>query len=264
VRLVTAGLATILGAIFVWAHLRTPAPASASHFDDISRAYDAQIPAPQREALLLRKTTLMRDALTRLRIGPRGLDVGCGQGWYVARMRELGYDVRGIDASAGQIALARRHVDDPAVIAEGTALRIDAPDASYDFAYSINVLHHLASVTEQRAAFAELFRVLKPGGLVFVHEMNTRNVLFRFYMGYVFPTVNCIDEGTERWLLPHRLHNYTSAPVIATSYFTFMPEFAPGPALRLVRPIEALLEASPLRVYSAHYMAVLQKPGPPA
>src|SRR5579864_861346 len=40
VRLVTAGLATILGAIFVWAHLRAPAPASASHFDDISRAYD--------------------------------------------------------------------------------------------------------------------------------------------------------------------------------------------------------------------------------
>jgi 2-polyprenyl-3-methyl-5-hydroxy-6-metoxy-1,4-benzoquinol methylase/uncharacterized membrane protein YbhN (UPF0104 family) len=264
VRLVTAGLATILGAIFVWAHLRAPAPARASHFDDISRAYDAQIPAPQREALLIRKTALMRDALTRLRIGPRGLDVGCGQGWYVARMRELGYDVRGIDASAGQIALARGHVDDPAVIAEGTALRIDAADASYDFAYSINVLHHLASVPEQRAAFAEIFRVLKPGGLVFVHEINTRNVLFRFYMGYVFPTLNCIDEGTERWLLPHRLQNYTSAPVISTSYFTFMPEFVPGPALRLVRPVEALLEASPLRVYSAHYMAVLQKPGHPA
>jgi 2-polyprenyl-3-methyl-5-hydroxy-6-metoxy-1,4-benzoquinol methylase/uncharacterized membrane protein YbhN (UPF0104 family) len=264
VRLVTAGLATILGVIFVWAHLRAPAPASASHFDEISHAYDAQIPAPQREALLARKTTLMRDALTRLRIGPRGLDVGCGQGWYVARMRELGYDVRGIDASAGQIALARRHVDDPAVIAEGTALRIDAPDASYDFAYSINVLHHLPSVAEQRAAFAELFRVLKPGGLVFVHEINTRNVLFRFYMGYVFPTLNCIDEGTERWLLPHRLQNYTAAPVIATAYFTFMPEFVPRAALRLVRPIEALLEASPLRVYSAHYMAVLQKPGHPA
>jgi hypothetical protein len=103
--------------------------------------------------------------------------------------------------------------------------------------------------------------VLKPGGLVFVHEINTRNVLFRFYMGYVFPTLNCIDEGTERWLLPHRLQIYTSVPVIATSYFTFMPEFVPSSALRLVRPIEAVLEASPLRVYSAHYMAVLQKPG---
>jgi hypothetical protein len=103
-------------------------------------------------------------------------------------------------------------------------------------------------------------RVVKPGGLLFVHEINTRNVLFRFYMGYVFPSLNCIDEGTERWLLPHRLATYTSAPVVATRYFTFMPEFAPKVVLRLFRPLEAMLEASPFRVFSAHYMAVLQKP----
>ena len=263
-RIVTAGLAAVLGAIFVWVHTRTRVPVSAHHFDDIAHAYDAQIPQAQRDALLGRKTSLMRHAVEQFGVGRNGLDVGCGQGWYVARMRQLGFDVHGIDASAGQVALARGHVDDPTVVAEGSVLKIAAPDASYDFAYCINVLHHLSSLEEQRDALTELLRVLRPGGLVFVHEINTRNPLFRFYMGYVFPSLNCIDEGTERWLLPHRLATYTSAPVVATSYFTFMPEFVPAFVLRFFRPLEAALEASPLRIYSAHYMAVLQKPAPNA
>ena len=259
-RIVTAGLAAMLGAIFVWIHARTRVQSSDEHFDQIAHAYDAQIPEAQREALLSRKTTLMRDVIEQFGVGRDGLDVGCGQGWYVARMRQLGFNVHGIDASAGQVALARAHVDDPAVVSEGSVLRISAPDESFDFVYCINVLHHLASIDEQRAAFAELQRVLRPGGLMFVHEINTRNPLFRFYMGYVFPSVKCIDEGTERWLLPQQFDKYTSTPVAATSYFTFMPEFVPAFVLGLFRPLEAALEGSPLRIYSAHYMAVLQKP----
>jgi ubiquinone/menaquinone biosynthesis C-methylase UbiE/uncharacterized membrane protein YbhN (UPF0104 family) len=259
-RIATAGLAAVLGATFVWVHVRTRRGPNAGHFDQIAHAYDAQIPRAQREALLARKTELMRDAVARLGTGGEGLDVGCGQGWYVARMRQLGFDVRGIDASPEQVALARTHVERPDLVEEGSVLRIPAASASYDFAYCINVLHHLSSLEEQRAAFSELLRVLRPGGLLFVHEINTRNLLFRFYMGYVFPSLNCIDEGTERWLLPQRLSGYTPAPVVSTSYFTFMPEFVPVLMLRLFRPIEAFLEASPLRVYSAHYMAIVRKP----
>ena len=139
-------------------------------------------------------------------------------------------------------------------------LRIPAADGSHDFAYVINVLHHLSSVEEQRLAFAELVRVLRPGGVLFVHEINTRNILFRFYMGYVFPSLNCIDEGVERWLLPHLMTVYTDVPVADIRYFTFLPDFLPRRLVRLLTPIERLLEASPLGAYSAHYMAVLRKP----
>ncbi len=144
-------------------------------------------------------------------------------------MRELGFDVSGIDASAGQVRLAARNVGQAGVVQVGSVLEIPAADASYDFLYVINVLHHLKSVDEQRQAFAELFRVLKPGGLLFVHEINTRNVLFRFYMGYVFPSLNCIDEGVERWLLPNKMGQYTTARVVDIRYFTFLPGFRPAP-----------------------------------
>jgi SAM-dependent methyltransferase len=262
-RLVTAGFATALGVVFAVVHARTCGRPTRSHFDEIADAYDAQIPPAQRASLLARKTTLMaREIERRLAMGPaRGLDVGCGQGWYVARMRELGFDVHGIDESARQTALARTHVDDPLVIGEGSVLSIPAAPGAFDFVYCINVLHHLPSIEDQRAAFRELVRVLRPGGLLFVHEINTRNLLFRFYMGYVFPALNSIDEGVERWLLPHRLNRYTDEPLVHTEYFTFFPEFVPAAFLRMFRPLEAMLEASPLRVYSAHYMAVVQKRG---
>jgi SAM-dependent methyltransferase len=209
----------------------------------------------------------MRDILDAESSGRTGLDVGCGQGWHVRRMRELGYDVVGIDDSAGQVQQAARRLGSTDWVRAGSVLNIPASDASYDFAYVINVLHHLPTIDDQRRAFSELFRVLKPGGLLFVHEINTRNILFRFYMGYVFPSLNCIDEGVERWLLPHRLNAYTPAPVEAVRYLTFLPDFMPQAFVRLLTPVERVLEASPLRIYSAHYMAVLRNPrsaAPPA
>ncbi len=259
VRLSTAGVSVALGAVFFLMHLRTAAASSLTHFDDIADAYDVQIPESRRHALLDRKTALMASVIEARGVGRRGLDVGCGQGAYVGRMRELGFSVDGIDMSAGQVRLAARNLGGEGIVRVGSVLDIPAPDASFDFAYIINVLHHLNSVDEQRAAFTELFRVLKPGGLLFIHEINTRNLLFRFYMGYVFPSLNCIDEGVERWLLAHELHTYTDAAVVDVRYFTFLPDFVPAPIVKLFAPIERALERSSARVFSAHYMAVLRK-----
>jgi ubiquinone/menaquinone biosynthesis C-methylase UbiE len=258
VRLATVGVATALGFVLLFVHWRSAAAESDTHFDDIASAYDVQIPESRRLALLERKTGMMREALGAANL--RGLDVGCGQGAYVQRMRELGYDASGIDWSAGQVAIASRKFEREGIVQVGSALAIPAPDDSFDFVYTINVLHHLPSVEDQQRAFHELFRVLRPGGTLFVHEINTRNILFRFYMGYVFPSINCIDEGTERWLLPNRLGAYTRVPVTAARYFTFFPDFLPEPIVQLLAPIERWLEGSALAGYSAHYMASWRKP----
>lgn len=284
-RLATAGLAIALGFVFVAYHLvRRPAPGGSAHFDAIADVYDAQIPEARRLALVARKTDLIERVLApRRRL--KGLDVGCGQGHYVARMRELGYDVVGIDDSPLQVERVRERfaeapvaslvgprvasvveppvasLVEPSVITRGSVLQIPFADAEFDFAYCINVLHHLDSVETQRRAFGELGRVLKPGGVLFLHEINTRNWLFRFYMGYLFPALNCIDEGVERWLLPQRLREFTSLPLAEIEYFTFLPDFLPALLVRSLTPIERRLEASRLGRYSAHYMAVFEKPG---
>ncbi|PWT79981.1 MAG: hypothetical protein C5B57_12995 [Blastocatellia bacterium] len=259
IRLVTAGLSTVLGGLFLLIHLRSRSTGR-SHFDEVADAYDVQIPAARRHALLLRKTELMEEMINTFGVGRRGLDVGCGQGWYVRRMRGRGFDVTGVDSSPEQVQIAQRNVGSSGLVRLGSILQIPAADETYDFAYAINVLHHLTSIEEQRTAFTELIRVVRPGGLLFVHEINTQNVLFRFYMGYVFPSLNCIDEGVERWLLPNQLARYTHAPVVDVRYFTFLPEFAPATLVTLLAPFERRLEKSRLGLYSAHYMAAVRKP----
>ncbi len=259
-RMATAGVSTVFGLVFVFLHLRSQLPPAGDHFDAIANAYDVQIPEARRRALVARKTGLMRDCLERHGIGRRGVDVGCGQGWYVGSMREQGFEVTGFDLAAGQVNRAAHHLRDASLVRIGSALAIPVADATVDFAYTINVLHHLPSVEDQRRAFVELLRVIKPGGLVFLHEINTTNVLFRFYMGYIFPSLNCIDEGLERWLLPDRLSTYTDTPVVEIVYFTFFPDFMPESIVTRLAPFERWLERSRLRRYSAHYMAVLRKP----
>ena len=115
VRLSTVGVSVALGVLFVIMHVRTVSASSATHFDDIAEAYDVQIPESRRHALLLRKTELMKAVVDARGVGRRGLDVGCGQGAYVGRMRELGFTVDGIDMSAGQVRLAGQHVADARV-----------------------------------------------------------------------------------------------------------------------------------------------------
>lgn len=65
-------------------------------------------------------------------------------------MRELGFDVEGIDTSAGQVRFAVHKLGDE-VVRVGSVLDIPYADATFDFLFNINVLHHLKSVAEQAA-----------------------------------------------------------------------------------------------------------------
>lgn len=236
-----------------------------NHFDDIAAVYTDEIPEHVKARLLDRKISLMAKALgpSREPQSLRGLDLGCGQGWYIAEMAKRGYRMAGVDLSQGQIDNARRHAAKLGVepeLAVATAAKIPFDDDSFDFVYSINVLHHILDDADRQRTFAEIIRVLRPGGSFFLHEMNTTNPLFRLYMSYVFPLINSIDEGIERWIMPRELPPVEGGRWSAdVEYFTFVPDFIPEIVLRWTEAIERGLESSSwTRPYSAHYMAQLQ------
>lgn len=236
-----------------------------THFDALAPRYAEQIPAHLRDRLLLRKVAFMQRHLEEagLRRGSLGLDLGCGQGSYLSELSAQGYVMVGADAALEQLREARGVLEERAtapclVAADGRHLPFAS--GTFDFAYSINTFHHLGDRAEQRSAFREVVRVLKPGGTLFLHEINVENPLFRFYMSYVFPLVKAIDEGNECWLRVSSLPEVEGArwrsPV---EYFTFTPDFLPSALLRVCAPIEHRIERSFLRVYAAHYLARLQK-----
>jgi SAM-dependent methyltransferase/uncharacterized membrane protein YbhN (UPF0104 family) len=260
VRLTSTGAVLGVGVVFLWRELRRPPTGreqeGVAHFDTIAEEYNAQWSPHVWDLLIDRKLSLMASVLPPPERAGTGIDLGCGLGLQTAEMRRRGFAVVGLEPSVGLLT-QHRHGDAPVIA--GDALRLPVRDGSVDFVFVIGVLHHLPGREAQAQALHEVARVLRPGGLLLVHESNPRNPLFRFYMGYLFPILKSIDEGTEWWIDPRSLANRDGFHLEDVRYFTFLPDFTPRALLGLAVSVEQLLERGPTRPFSAHYMAVMRR-----
>lgn len=103
-------------------------------------------------------------------------DIGCGGGIYARAWSDLGAaSVTGIDFSAQMIEDASKNCSDlPGLtFAQGDAAETRLPDNAVDIAFSRAVIHHLP---ELDPAFAEAFRILKPGGTIIVQDRTIEDV----------------------------------------------------------------------------------------
>ena len=125
-----------------------------------------------------------------LRPGMRTLDVGVGTG-LVARAAALIVGdptlVTGVDPSPGMLANAQ--VPTGVSLLTGSAEALPVPDGSVDFLSMGYALRHISDLT---AAYAEFFRVLRPGGLLCVLEITLpagtlARALLKGYMRGVVP-----------------------------------------------------------------------------
>lgn len=97
---------------------------------------------------------------------PHWLDLGCGVGGPMRTMaREFGARVTGINVNLGQVERGRRHnrtqnLDHLCDLIECDFAHLPPGENVYDGIYSFQAICH---ATDQRAVFAEAFRVLKPG-----------------------------------------------------------------------------------------------------
>ena len=118
----------------------------------------------------------MIDALVaplRLAPGMNVVELGCGAGTFLAslRRREPGIGVAGIDYAASLVELARQRL--PGNFSVGDIC--DCPGvatASVDLACSFGVLLYLDSEADVRRAIAELDRVTKPRGQIYIGEIS--------------------------------------------------------------------------------------------
>lgn len=91
---------------------------------------------------------------------PTVLDLGCGTGVIAKEMSEWARPV-GLDMSAQALAYCRQRGVAELVQANGEALPIRS--ASVDAVLALDIFEH---IDDDRAAFAEAFRVLRPGGVL--------------------------------------------------------------------------------------------------
>ena len=182
------------------------------------------------------------------------LDYGCGAGDLMRVLAGLGARAgfMGCDVSAGMLAEAAGRW--PAGLGPAPGLepqegaRTPFADAAFDVAVISAVLHHVPP-PERPAVYAELGRVLKPGGRLYVFEHNPRNPLVRYVIARTPIDANAIllDAGEVRQgLLGADRYELT------TDYLMFMP-----PRLAFLAPVDRALAWLPL---GAQYAVAARKP----
>jgi tellurite methyltransferase len=119
--------------------------------------------------------------------GMRMLDAGCGSGRNLVYFLRSGYDVCGVDESEEAIAQIRRLASTLAQLSSAETPgpltsdsfrvepieRMSFADADFDVVLSSAVLHFARDEEQWHAMLNEMWRVLKPGGILFARLAST-------------------------------------------------------------------------------------------
>jgi SAM-dependent methyltransferase len=140
----------------------------------------------------------------RLEPGMRVLDAGCGRGRNLAYLLRAGFDVCAVDQAAGAVEAVRRLAAEAAPALPAAGFRVEPvertsfADASFDAVLSSAVLHFARDPEHFDAMLAEMWRVLRPGGLFWARlatdigiEDRVRPLGGRRFL---------LPDGTERFL----------------------------------------------------------------
>ena len=127
--------------------------------------------------------------------GKRVLDVGCGMGRFAEVAADAGAEVYGVDLSRAVDAAYANLGSRPNVhVFQADVMNLPFAQESFDFIYSIGVLHH---TPDTRAAFLRLPGLLKPGGVIaiWVYSSTTENLQMSEWLRKLTPKL------PQPWLL---------------------------------------------------------------
>lgn len=106
------------------------------------------------------------------------LDLGCGVGRHALLLAERGFAVEAFDGSETGLAVLRESAAARSLalgVRQGNAEALPYPDGAFDFVLSWNVIYH-GTLGDTGSRIAEIWRVLKPGGLFQGTMLPTRHV----------------------------------------------------------------------------------------
>jgi len=191
----------------------------ASHYADLLRNPIRERFAASNRFFFERKLDVVRQFYRRRRLDTHTvtwLDVGCGQGDMLRLGHSYFKSASGCDVSERMLEWCA----DLQVQRQPSPLEIPFADDSVDFATAICVYHHVPE--DVRPSFtAEIFRVLRPGGIFCIIEHNPLNPATRLIVSRtrVDADAHLLSAGTAA-----RLMSGAGATVLQTRYFLWLPQ----------------------------------------
>jgi len=111
--------------------------------------------------------------LSGYQLGDSVLELGAGPGATTEELRRLARRVTSLEYDGGFAArLAARFQNTNVSVLRGDAARLPFPHETFSSVIAVLVLHHLKSREQQASAFAEIHRVLRPGGAFLALEIG--------------------------------------------------------------------------------------------
>ncbi len=158
-----------------------------------------------------------------------GAELGCGAGPNLVWMADKGMTVSGVDISPTALGLCRETLDKAehgervGSLVEASVTNVPWEDESLDVALESCVFQHLDR-EERTAAFREVDRLVKPGGLFVGHMLEQGHTVFDKHQGEQLaddPGTLQLEEGGSNFYLTN----------IGLSHFftkSELPELLPG------------------------------------
>jgi SAM-dependent methyltransferase len=201
--------------------------------------------------------------------GGRWLDLGCGPGGNLALSDSFAASlIVGVDLSPIALSIARQKQPQSRLVRADLNNSLPFGDANFDAVTVFNVLYH-DWVMSEAAVFAEINRVLRPGGVLLITE-PAFSILAR--------EMDIAAMGHRRYRVTNILQLCRSAGLLAvqTSYFTsfgfplllamklwrrlgFAERAGPAESNAEMRPLNQVLNAFLLRVSILESRAILAK-----
>jgi SAM-dependent methyltransferase len=173
--------------------------------------------------------------------GKRVLDAGCGSGRHAYYASQFGADVWAVDLGPA-VEIARRNTSQCAKVhvVQADLNRLPFERESFDFVYSIGVLHHLP---EPEAAFRNLLEFVKPEGSIQIYlYWKPEGQPFKALM---LGMVSLTRSVTTR--LPHPALYALSHPAAWLAFAGFV---WPYKVMRRIPQLRNLAERLPMKQYA--------------
>jgi ubiquinone/menaquinone biosynthesis C-methylase UbiE len=169
-----------------------------AHYDAIAQAYEENLRYPHTRAYFDYLDGALFEALGSMSLGTMA-EICCGTGAAVKLLEGRYVQAVAVDISTAMLERGARENDGRSVtFAQGDATRLPLADTAFDSVVMLGGIHH---INDRAALFAEVARILKPGGVFVFREPVSDFVLWRLLRALIYRISPMLDHRTERPLL---------------------------------------------------------------